>query len=358
LYLIDLSSGFSSTGLLAAIISVQKERAKFLFGEIELCMRAFKQYHERAMDIIGAFFEERNVESLCIDAAQIDIRKDIEKLNIRGYKERLNGFLSINADNQLSLFDFIIYFSIVLLLEKNAGLLEVKATFPRIGASSPSKAIEFFKNQRCVIDPASKAVPVLLAVIASYYFKPFHDTILCILRDVRDVQDPFDPATLIRVFEVEEEITDQEDRDFIAVLETTIDDSTPEIISDAMKRILNDGALDYTISPVMMKKGRIGHHLEVLCNRDQADKVTRNIFNTTSTFGIRKSMVERVKLRRRLISFQSSYGPIMVKEGYIGEKLVKIAPEFDDLVRLSEEKQIAPYMLYQLIVGELNKTLE
>jgi uncharacterized protein (DUF111 family) len=106
-----------------------------------------------------------------------------------------------------------------------------------------------------------------------------------------------------------------------------------------------------------MKKGRPGFKIQVICNCENADIMMSEMLQSTSTFGVRKYLAERVKLKRKIRSYQTKFGQINIKEGFIGEKLIKVTPEFDDVVRISEEKNISLYTLYNVIMGELNQKI-
>ena len=77
--------------------------------------------------------------------------------------------------------------------------------------------------------------------------------------------------------------------DEVVVLETNLDDMSPEILPAVLEDVLAAGALDAFLTPVLMKKGRPGHLLTVLVEEEAAADVAGLLFRETTTFGLRRS---------------------------------------------------------------------
>jgi uncharacterized protein (DUF111 family) len=120
------------------------------------------------------------------------------------------------------------------------------------------------------------------------------------------------------------------------VLETNLDDLSPQLAAVALEAALAAGALDAWIAPVTMKKGRPAHLFGVLVGEAQRAAVEAAIFRETSTLGVRASRVERSVLDRELVEVQTSYGPVRVKVGYRAGRLLNAAPEFEDCRKAAE----------------------
>jgi len=117
--------------------------------------------------------------------------------------------------------------------------------------------------------------------------------------------------------------------DEITVLETHLDDATPQLIAYCMERLLGEGALDVYSVPIHMKKSRSGVLVTVLCEHDQVASMERILFTETTTFGIRRHAVRRTKLRRRHEPVTTPYGVIRMKIGG-GPTAVTATPEYED----------------------------
>lgn len=120
------------------------------------------------------------------------------------------------------------------------------------------------------------------------------------------------------------------EHDEVMVLEAQLDDCTGQSLAFAAERLLEAGALDTYITPIIMKKGRPGQLLTVLCGSSDVSLMESLILQHTTTFGVRRSSAQRVKLLRTHESVSTRYGPIGVKIGRAGEKRVQAWPEYED----------------------------
>lgn len=159
-------------------------------------------------------------------------------------------------------------------------------------------------------------------------------------RDVEQVPN------LLRV-EIGELVADPQ-TDTPVLLETNIDDMTPEIYGYLIERLLEAGARDAFLTPVIMKKGRPGIQLTVLADPNKETELTELIFTETTTLGIRRLPVQRHILERRTDTVQTPYGPIRVKIADIGGKQ-RITPEYDDCARIAREKQVPILDVYKAV---------
>lgn len=159
-------------------------------------------------------------------------------------------------------------------------------------------------------------------------------------RDVEQVPN------LLRV-EIGELVADPQ-TDFPVLLETNIDDMTPEIYGYLIDRLFEAGARDAFLTPVIMKKGRPGIQLTVLADPNKETELTELIFSETTTLGIRRLPVQRHILERRTDTVQTPYGPIRVKIADIGDKQ-RITPEYDDCARIAREKQVPILDVYKAV---------
>ena len=125
--------------------------------------------------------------------------------------------------------------------------------------------------------------------------------------------------------------------DTITVLETNLDDINAEILGNFMQQALAVGALDVFHTPIQMKKSRPGVLLTVLCLEADADRFTELLLRETSTFGVRRYVAERRKLRRELITVQTPHGAVTVKVGRLDGKILQAAPEFESCKRLADQ---------------------
>ncbi len=118
--------------------------------------------------------------------------------------------------------------------------------------------------------------------------------------------------------------------DQVTVLECAIDDATPEVLAHATQMLLAHGALDVMQQAVMMKKGRHGTLLTVLCASDAAAMFEELLFRETTTLGVRRRDEQRSILERKSVSVETEFGAIRMKLGIREGRVMNAAPEFED----------------------------
>ena len=129
-------------------------------------------------------------------------------------------------------------------------------------------------------------------------------------------------------------------------LETSIDDMSPEYLgTDFQEGLLKAGAIDFSISQEIMKKGRFGFILKVILTKEQLTKVSHYIFENTSTIGLRYFPIERLELPREIIKKETAFGEVHVKASTTPSGSAKIKPEFDDLKRIAKQTEQTTYQI-------------
>jgi len=130
----------------------------------------------------------------------------------------------------------------------------------------------------------------------------------------------------------------EEDRSI--VIETNIDDMSPQVYDYIIERLMDQGAQDVSLSPIIMKKGRPAILLSVLTDRSKADALLDIIFRETTSIGVRILEVGRKKLRRDIKEVDTVYGRVRVKVSKHGNEILTITPEYDDCRRIAEGKKV------------------
>jgi uncharacterized protein (TIGR00299 family) protein len=130
-------------------------------------------------------------------------------------------------------------------------------------------------------------------------------------------------------------VTHDWETDRIAVLETNLDDIPAEVLGNFVEHALALGALDVFHTSIQMKKNRPGVLLSVLCHEGEADRFTELMLRETSAFGVRRTIAERRKLRREMVTVATPYGPVEVKVGRLDGKAIQRAPEYETCKRLA-----------------------
>ena len=147
--------------------------------------------------------------------------------------------------------------------------------------------------------------------------------------------DPPQWANVLRVF-IGEEASGNGVEETIVELETNLDDVNPQVYDTVFDRLFAAGAVDATLAPVIMKKGRPGNVLSVLAPREQTEAVLAVLFAETTALGVRTRDVQRRVLPRRFASVQVNGQDVRIKLADIRPGQSKAAPEYDDCKRVAE----------------------
>jgi pyridinium-3,5-bisthiocarboxylic acid mononucleotide nickel chelatase len=110
----------------------------------------------------------------------------------------------------------------------------------------------------------------------------------------------------------------------LLVIETNIDDMSPQVFGYVMERALEKGALDCYLTPVQMKKNRPGVLLSILCRSLDSEALTALLFEETTTLGVRSYEVERETVR-----VETPFGAIDVKVARLNGRIVNRMPEYE-----------------------------
>jgi len=143
-----------------------------------------------------------------------------------------------------------------------------------------------------------------------------------------------DHANVLRV--VMGEANGASESTVVTVMEANIDDSTPQVLAYTVERLMAAGALDASLQPLEMKKGRPGSLLRVIAEPQMQDAFAEIIFAETSTLGLRMYTAERRVQPRHWVEVQTEYGTLRMKVS--GDN--SFAPEYEDCRALAIAKQV------------------
>lgn len=127
-----------------------------------------------------------------------------------------------------------------------------------------------------------------------------------------------------------EQLTPSSLTDEVIVLETALDDCSPQVLGFVSERALALGALDVMLTPAQMKKSRPGTLLTILCTPGTESTFADLLFRETSTLGIRTRRESRLILAREILTVATPFGPIRVKRASSDNATRNLAPEFED----------------------------
>jgi len=127
----------------------------------------------------------------------------------------------------------------------------------------------------------------------------------------------------------------------LVMLETNIDDMSPQVFGYVMDKALELGAFDCYFTPVHMKKNRPGTLVSILCKPAQQTMLTRMLLVETTTLGVRSYEVDRVALQRAIVTVETPYGAIEIKEASIDGQLLRVMPEYEQCRRAAQNAGVS-----------------
>jgi uncharacterized protein (TIGR00299 family) protein len=127
----------------------------------------------------------------------------------------------------------------------------------------------------------------------------------------------------------------------IAILETVIDDSTPQLLAYVSDLLLESGAWDVYRIPVQMKKGRTGVQLTVLCAPDRLADLRDILFRETTTIGAHWRIENKLALKREFAAVETPLGTVRIKVASSASgHVLNAAPEYEDCRRIAAENKV------------------
>ena len=119
------------------------------------------------------------------------------------------------------------------------------------------------------------------------------------------------------------------------LLEANVDDLDPRLWPGVLAGLLDSGAADAWLVPIVMKKGRPAHTLTVLCDPARAPQLRARIFQDTTTLGVREATLGKTALERCFVGVELPGGTVAVKIGHTAGVIVQVMPEFEDVAALA-----------------------
>lgn len=143
----------------------------------------------------------------------------------------------------------------------------------------------------------------------------------------------------------------------LVLLETNIDDLSPQILGFVMERAFELGAFDCWFTPIQMKKNRPATMISILCSEKDKDVLTELLYRETTTLGVRVTRVERNCLTREIVKVETEYGEIDVKIAIQNGEMVNAKPEYEQLREIAVKsnfplKELEKFVLQKLEISK------
>jgi len=141
----------------------------------------------------------------------------------------------------------------------------------------------------------------------------------------------------------------------IYTIEANIDDSTPQILAGYFEKAFKLGALDVSLTPIVMKKNRLATKLTLMAEAGKLDSLIRSIFEETSSIGVRFYPVERRVLERNLTKITILGEDILVKTACLEGIEINTLPEYEDCKKVARKNKIPVKKVYEMAQTEISR---
>jgi uncharacterized protein (TIGR00299 family) protein len=141
----------------------------------------------------------------------------------------------------------------------------------------------------------------------------------------------------------------------VYIIEATLDDASPQLLAHFLGRAFEEGAMDATLSPVVMKKNRLGTKLTLLASVDKMDALIEAVFRETTSIGVRYYPVGRRVLEREFRTVRVGGEKIGIKVASLGGRPVNVQPEYEDLLKAARKTKRPLKEIAHLAVSEFAK---
>ena len=128
--------------------------------------------------------------------------------------------------------------------------------------------------------------------------------------------------------------------DEAVLIESNIDDMSPEFYDYIMEKLFSQGALDVFLTPIQMKKNRPAHMLSIIVYEQNLKEILEVLFSESTTLGVRIREVKRLRLVQQNFITDTKYGKIKVKVGIFKEEIKNIAPEYEDCKKMAKQHKV------------------
>ncbi|MFH1061430.1 MAG: nickel pincer cofactor biosynthesis protein LarC [Candidatus Omnitrophota bacterium] len=383
----DCCSGISGDMVLGAFIdlglSPQKlkaELSKLMIGSFDLKIKKVKRGHIRAtkVDVISGYKKKFNdLESMIrvIDKSKFDLntKDQIENILIKLAKAEAKVHkqpLSQIHFHQLGQIDTIIDIAGCVLAIKMLEIEKIYASAVVSGTGTikfakhvfplpAPAALELLKTRTIEINPEIKheTVTPTGAVLLSCLTQQVSAMPALRVLKIGYGAGAYESECLPNAFRIViGEVDNYKQLDTITVVETNIDDTLGLNFDLLFERLFKAKALDVFTCAIMMKKQRPGILLQVQTEEKDLEPVIRLLFEETSTIGVRINKVVRRKLSRKTLNIRTDYGIIVrVKIASSDEKILNIAPEYEDCKLIAIKKSLPFKVVYERVKAQALK---
>lgn len=151
------------------------------------------------------------------------------------------------------------------------------------------------------------------------------------------------------------EIETSYDFDETIQIDFNVDDMNPQLMPYLIEKVMDEGAVDAFVTPIIMKKGRPGHLFTIVTSKVNEENILKIIFSETTTIGVRKVEKQRAKLTRKSYKIETEFGEVLVKEIIKPNGVKEILPEYEECKRIAKHENLPLKEIQQKLLVELSE---
>ena len=323
-------------------------------------------HHEHApsrhLSDIFAILEDNNLERAIVDRSKqvFDRLAEAEAKVHNTSKDRIHLHEVSGIDSIVDIVGCVIGLNLLGIEELYASPLALGSGFVRCahglmpvpvpGTMELLKGVEVRQTQirKELVTPTGAAIITTLA----RGFGPMPEMVIDRVGYGAGTRELEEQPNLLRICLGEKKVGSLEG-DQVYLIETNLDDMSPEIAGYLTELLFEKGALDVFLTSILMKKGRPATKLSLLAAPDLRENLTKVVLSETTTFGVRCHLVERSKLSRDFIEVQTRWGTVRAKRGSMDGEPIKTVPEYEDCKRIAEEQSMPFRQVYEEVMRAL-----
>ncbi|MBS0010067.1 MAG: nickel pincer cofactor biosynthesis protein LarC [Bacteroidales bacterium] len=138
------------------------------------------------------------------------------------------------------------------------------------------------------------------------------------------------------------------------LIETNIDDMSPEMYGNLVNKLFDAGAADVFLTNIYMKKSRPGTKVSVICQAGDIETLREVMFRESTSLGLRISLFEKHTASRQMDKIDTAYGPVTVKYAWYNNKLISAKPEISECIAIAEKNNLPLKEVYNNIISVIN----
>jgi uncharacterized protein (TIGR00299 family) protein len=139
------------------------------------------------------------------------------------------------------------------------------------------------------------------------------------------------------------------------MMECNIDDMNPEFFDYVSEKLFKSGAADVYLSNIIMKKGRPGVVLHVICEKEAEEAIKKVVFTESTSLGIRVFPFKKETLSREFETIDTEFGQVRIKRSFYNSVEVSVKPEYDDCREIAAEKKLPLKDVYNKVMAAIAK---